>query len=149
MWKKSKKLKKVKLKFTNNQYIQELANNLKILQDIQILDYKVTGSNDFSVAFSKNFVDYYNMNHGKLQTASLSNMMGAIKQFPEEFIGVEKEQNVESFVTMFYSTLIISYLNDTGLIKKIDPHNLQQIGDLIVTVEELREMMIEEEEEKK
>jgi hypothetical protein len=50
---------------------------------------------------------------------------------------------------MFYSTLIISYLNDTGLIKKIDPHNLQQIGDLIVTVEELREMMIEEEEEKK
>lgn len=138
MWKKSKKTKKIKLKFKDDYTIKELAQDLQTLNEVQVLDYKVNGATDFSVSFHENFIDYYNQNHDRLQQASLQNMAGAIHQFPEE------KPNADSFVTMFYSTVILSYLNETGLIRKIDATNIQLISRLIVTVEDLRELMIED-----
>lgn len=138
MWKKSKKTKKVKLKFKDTYTINELAGDLQTLNDIQVLDYKINGKDSFQVSFNSNFVDYYNQNHDRLQQASLQNMAGAIRQYPDE------PPSEDSFVTMFYSTVILSYLNETGLIRKIDPTNIQLISRLIITVEDLREMMIED-----
>lgn len=140
MWKNSKKTKKVKLKFRDDYTIKELADDLKTLNDIQVLDYKINGADNFSVAFNTNFVDYYNENHERLQQASMQNMVGAIHQFPDQ------KPDPDSYATMFYSTVILSYLNETGLIKKIDISNVELLGRLIVTVEDLRELMVEDTE---
>lgn len=143
MWKKSDKLKKTKLKFKTEEAIQEFSRDLQTLHELEIIDYKVVNEKGFTVCFSKKFVDYYNIHHDRLKVSSIENMMGAMKQFPEEF-EMGKKPSDDQFASMFYSTLVISFLNDTKLIEKVNPGDMNLIGRLIITVEQLKDMMVDE-----
>lgn len=118
-----------------------MADNLRILNDLEIVDYKVKSEKDFTIAFSKKFVEYYNTYRDALKAAVIKNMMGAIEQYPEEFTHGKKPDDGQ-FISMFFSTVVLSYLNDTGLIQKIDTQNMELVGGLITTVDAIHEMTI-------
>lgn len=142
MWKKSNRLKKTKLKFETDQAIKEYAEDLHKLNNLEIIDYKIVNEKDFTVTFNKKFIDYYNIHHDRLKVSSIENMIGAIKQFPEEF-EIGKRPTDDQFASMFYSTLILSYIQDTG--QEINVNDMNSVGRLIITVEHLRDMMIDDE----
>ena len=125
-----------------------MADHLKTLNDLQVIDYKVRSEKDFTVAFTKKFVDYYNINHDALKVGAIKNMMGAIEQFPEEFTH-GKRPTEDQFISMFFSTVFLSYITDNGLISKIDLYNKELVGGLIATMEALQEMMTVAKEEEK
>lgn len=133
------------MSFSDPRDIKEWAKNLKTLNDLEIVNYKITGPTNFSASFTNKFIDYFNTNYARLQMASIQNMVGAIKQFPED-ISPRKDIRTEQFSTMFFSTVVLSYLNDTKLIKKLPPNNIDTLAELIVATEELRHMAIEEKE---
>lgn len=129
--------------FSDPKDVREWAKNLKTLNDLEIVDYKVTGPNNFSATFTNKFIDYFNTNYSRLQMAALQNMVGAIRQFPED-ISLSKDIRTEQFATMFFSTVVLSYLNETKLIKKLPPNDIDTLAELVITVEELRVLAVEE-----
>ena len=142
-WKRSDKLKKTKLKFRTEEAIQEFSKDLQTLNNLEIIDYKIVNEKGFTVCFSKKFIEYYNLHHDRLKAESVNNMIGAIKQFPEEFVMGQKP-STDQYSSMFYSTLILSFLHDTKLIEKINPGDMNVIGRLIITVEHLKDLMIDD-----
>lgn len=147
-WKRSDKLRKTKLKFKTEHEIKEYADDLHKLHELEIIDYKIVNEMGFTVTFTKKFVDYYNLHHDRLKVNSINNMIGVIQKFPEDFTWGQKP-SPDQFTTMFYSTLIISYLKDTRLIERMDTRDMNTIGRLIVTVEHLRDMMADDENSKR
>ena len=147
-WKKSDKTVKTKLKFKTQQEMKEFSDDLTVLNNLEIVDYKIMNEKGVNIGFTKKFVDYYNKYRDALQITSLHNMVGMIRQFPEDFEFKDKTKeeertyNIEQFISMFYRTLVISYLNDTGLIIKVQ-NDMDKLTRLIITVEHVRDMVSE------
>ena len=112
---------------------QELNQELITLHNLKIIEYKIMNENKFSVAFTKEFVDFTDKNRDKIIEQAKDIAINMIKKEPEMV-------DAETAEMTYYSTTFIAYLKSTYQLGKLDLKDIQFIGRLVARVEEINEM---------
>ena len=112
---------------------ETLANELLILENLRVIDYKIRGDSTFELGFTKDFVVFSKLYKEKIVHESALTAKRMLKNNPK----LLSDQSIIDSV--FYVTALYDYIETTQQENKIDIHNEDLMGGLCARVQEINE----------
>ncbi len=112
---------------------QELDEELRILNDLKVIEYKIIGEKDFNVNFTQDFTKYTELNKKEIARIATLALLDIIERHVKDNVD-ESDGRI-----IYYTTALFSYVQFTGQLHKLDIKDIPKMTALANRVEDLNE----------
>lgn len=112
---------------------KELNDELNLMNTLNIVSYKITSKDTFTLQFTDDFLTFTKVFKDKLVENSKLTTIELVKRFPG------RDFDMNELTTIFYTTVLYDYIISTKQDNKVDINNENVMGGLVARFEEINE----------